>query len=187
MDILILVQVSSFIILSIFITIVSWRPLHNIKHHGFYRFFAFESVGLLIIINIPYWFINPFSLLHIVSWALLILSLVVVFPGFYLLKKKGGHRKRDVQTENYEFENTTSLVTTGIYKYIRHPLYCSILLVAIGALFKNVTTIGVVLTVVAITSAIATAKIEEKENLQFFGTAYSDYIKTSKMFIPFIF
>jgi len=30
------------------------------------------------------------------------------------------------------------------------------------------------------------AKIEEKENIQKFGEEYLSYIKTTKMFIPFI-
>jgi protein-S-isoprenylcysteine O-methyltransferase Ste14 len=32
-----------------------------------------------------------------------------------------------------------------------------------------------------------TARIEETENLHFFGLAYQDYMKQTKMFIPFLF
>jgi protein-S-isoprenylcysteine O-methyltransferase Ste14 len=31
-----------------------------------------------------------------------------------------------------------------------------------------------------------TAKIEEKENKQYFGEAYQNYIQKTKMFIPFV-
>lgn len=33
---------------------------------------------------------------------------------------------------------------------------------------------------------IFTAKIEEKENMKFFGIDYEEYIKKTKMFIPFV-
>jgi protein-S-isoprenylcysteine O-methyltransferase Ste14 len=34
---------------------------------------------------------------------------------------------------------------------------------------------------------IATAKVEEVENLSKFGADYAAYMKTTKMFIPFLF
>jgi protein-S-isoprenylcysteine O-methyltransferase Ste14 len=34
---------------------------------------------------------------------------------------------------------------------------------------------------------IATAKVEETENLEKFGSDYAVYMKTTKMFIPFLF
>jgi protein-S-isoprenylcysteine O-methyltransferase Ste14 len=34
---------------------------------------------------------------------------------------------------------------------------------------------------------LATAKVEESENVRYFGTAYAEYMKRTKMFIPFLF
>lgn len=34
---------------------------------------------------------------------------------------------------------------------------------------------------------LATAKVEEAENIGYFGTAYRAYMKRTKMFIPFFF
>lgn len=187
MEPVMIIQISIFIIMSIFIILVSFRSLHNPKSHGFYRFFAFETVMILVIINIPYWFINPFSLQHIISWFLLILSLIVVIQGFYLLRKKGGSKKREVDSENFEFENTVNIVETGIYKYIRHPLYCSLILVAWGALLKDITYYGIILALIVTLFAIAASKTEEKENILFFGSAYKDYMKKTKMFFPYLY
>jgi len=187
MNSLVIIQISIFIIISILIILVSFQSLLNPKSHGFYRFFVFETVIILVIINIPYWFINPFSLLHIISWFLLILSLIVVIQGFYLLLKKGGSKKRELDSENYEFENTVNLVETGIYKYIRHPLYCSLVIGAWGVLLKNITFYGIVLAVIVTLFAIAAAKVEEKENILFFGSAYEDYMKKTKMLIPYLY
>jgi hypothetical protein len=40
------------------------------------------------------------------------------------------------------FEKTTQLVTTGVFKYIRHPLYSSLLLLAWGVFFKHPSWVG---------------------------------------------
>jgi protein-S-isoprenylcysteine O-methyltransferase Ste14 len=115
------------------------------------------------------------------------LSLVVVLAGFYILKKKGNSRSRKLESANYKFEDTASLVDSGIYKYIRHPMYSSLILLAIGALLKNVTIIGIILIILVIIFNILTAKSEEKENIVFFGSAYRDYMKKSKMFFPYLY
>ena len=84
-------------------------------------------------------------------------------------------------------EKTTRLVTTGAFKYIRHPLYSSLVLLAWGVFFKHPSWLagGVVLGATAF--LVATAKAEEVENGRYFGTAYQAYMQRTKMFIPFIF
>jgi protein-S-isoprenylcysteine O-methyltransferase Ste14 len=34
---------------------------------------------------------------------------------------------------------------------------------------------------------VATARVEEGENIRYFGDEYVDYMKHSKMFVPFVF
>ncbi|MFC1726412.1 methyltransferase family protein [candidate division KSB1 bacterium] len=84
-------------------------------------------------------------------------------------------------------EKTTVLVTTGAYRYIRHPLYSSLLFLTWGAFFKHLSLLGITLAVISTVFLVITAKIEETENLRFFGEAYQSYMKKTKMFIPFIF
>ncbi|MBW2258305.1 MAG: hypothetical protein JRI25_27415 [Deltaproteobacteria bacterium] len=43
------------------------------------------------------------------------------------------------------------------------------------------------LAVAATVFLVATAKIEERENIRFFGAPYQQYMKGTKMFIPFMF
>jgi protein-S-isoprenylcysteine O-methyltransferase Ste14 len=86
-----------------------------------------------------------------------------------------------------EFEKTTELVTTGIYRYIRHPLYSSLLFLTWGVFFKQPSWLGLCLAALATFFLTMTAKTEEAENIRFFGAAYQSYMKQSKMFIPFLF
>jgi len=83
-------------------------------------------------------------------------------------------------------ENTTILIKSGIYHYIRHPLYCSLLLLGTGIMFKDPGNFQIVAGAVNIIALFFTAKIEEKEMLVRFGDQYVEYMKETKMFIPFI-
>lgn len=173
-----MVKLSILIILSIGLIIWSWKSLWNRQVHGFYRFFAFESILALIIVNARTWFTNPFSVTQIISWILLLGSIIMAIQGFYLLHKIGRPKQG--------IEDTTILVKTGIYKYIRHPLYDSLILIAFGALLKDITLLSAILVTLATILSVATAMVEEKENLQSFGKEYASYMKSTKRFIPFI-
>ncbi len=157
----------------------SWPFLRNRQTHGFYRFFAFETILVLLLINVEYWFIDPFSPLQLVSWVFLICSLVLAIHGFYLLRVIGRPQG--------EFENTTRLVIVGAYKYIRHPLYASLLYGGWGIFFKDPSLSAILLAVVASLFLYATARVEESENIGRFGAAYEEYMKSTRMFIPYVF
>ena len=181
------IKLSVFFILSAFITYISWNSLKTLKSHGFYRFFAFELIIFLTLLNIEYWYDNPFSSNQIISWTFLLISFVVVIDGFYLLKKVGKPTGKDKNTENLGFENTSNLVTSGIYKFIRHPLYASLLFLGWGISLKNLTKEGIIIAIMISIFITLTAIIEEKENRIRFGDEYSNYMLKTKMFIPFIF
>ncbi len=103
-----------------------------------------------------------------------------------MLKKSGGHAERQEMPENLSFENTVHVVDVGLYRFIRHPMYSSLLFLAWGAFFKNITPLNSVLVVSVTGLLIAVAKVEEAENIKFFGTAYERYMQGTKMFIPWL-
>jgi protein-S-isoprenylcysteine O-methyltransferase Ste14 len=181
-----LTQIIMFSLISTGLIIFSRRSLRNPHCHGFYRFFAFESIAILLVGNAPYWHHHPHSPLQLLSWGLLILSLIFVGQSFYLLRKMGGRRDKDINAENFSFENTETLISMGIYCYVRHPMYSSLILLAIGILLKNVTTFGLVVALSTCLFLIITAKIEEQENIIYFGQPYRDYMQATKYFFPLV-
>lgn len=180
-------RVALFILLSVFLVLYSWRSLRDFKSHGFYRFFAWEAILALILLNLNYWFFQPLSIHQIISWLLLITSLFLVIEGVRLLRmvEKSGSRRSDPSLR--EFEKTTELVKLSIYRYIRHPLYSSLLFLCWGAFFKYPNWPGVGLAVIATFFLTITAKIEEAENIRFWGETYREYMKETRMFIPYLF
>ena len=181
------VKIIVFLLSSIGLTWVSLRSLRNFRSHGFYRFFAWEAVLILILLNLNDWFLEPYTPHQIVSWILLICCLFLVIHGFYLLRVAGRPDGDRRDPALIGIEKTTDLVTIGAYRYIRHPLYSSLLFLAWGVFFKNPSFLGVFLALLACFFLTVTAKIEEAENIGFFGDAYRRYMRRNKMFIPFIF
>lgn len=176
----------AFALLSVPIVFVSRRSLAHPRAHGFYRFFAWEFMLALLLLNYRWWFADPFSLRQIASWLLLIISLYLVIAGVRQLGKAGRAEIRPDQTQNLGFENTAGLVTTGVYRYIRHPMYSSLLGLAWGIFLKNITITGAALAILSSILIYITARIEEIENIRFFGNPYTAFKKHNKMFIPYI-
>jgi protein-S-isoprenylcysteine O-methyltransferase Ste14 len=176
-----------FIIVTAVIVWVSWPSLRDIRSHGFYRFFAFETILLLALLNINYWFHEPFSYHQVISWILLIACTYFGIHGVLLLHKIGKPDRTRNDPSLMGIEKTTELVTVGLYAYVRHPLYSSLLFLTWGAFFKHPSGVGVCLALIATFFLTMTAKMEETENIRFFGSSYRDYMKRSKMFVPFLF
>lgn len=78
-------------------------------------------------------------------------------------------------------------MTTGVYRLIRHPMYSSLLLFAWGVFFKAPSWLAAILIAITTGCLIATARVEERENLRYFGPAYAAYMRRTRRFIPFLF
>ena len=174
---------------SIGILRLSWTSLREPRSHGFYRFFAFELLTALILLNIPEWFRDPFCARQLISYALGLLSIALAVEGFRLLRVIGRPAAAAATAgADLGFEKTTTLVTVGAYRFIRHPLYASLLALAWAVYLKNPAAIAdIALTLGATAFLVATAIAEERENLRHFGAAYASYMKRSRRFVPFLF
>jgi protein-S-isoprenylcysteine O-methyltransferase Ste14 len=170
-----MIRLGVFIILTIFLLVFTLLRPHR---HRFYRFLAFESFLGVVFMNAPDWFRDPYSLTQLASWFFLVCSLLLAIHGFRLL--------RTVGTPDNDIENTTNLVSVGAYRYIRHPLYCTLLLGGLGAILKRPTWLGFLILSILAGFVYATAKVEELENIERFGETYREYMKRTKMFIPYL-
>ncbi len=167
---------------------LSRKSLFDPRSHGFYRFFAWESILALFVVNARAWFRDPFSWHQLVSWGLLVVSLVPLTLGVTALKSRGRAAKsRAGEPGLLGFESTTSLVDTGVYRLIRHPMYSSLLLLAWGIFFKVPDWPGAALALSATAFLFATALADEAECVRYFGPAYRSYMARTTRFVPFLF
>ena len=179
-------RVLIFVILSLPVIIISRKSLFNITSHGFYRFFSWECILWLFASNYRYWFDNYFNINQLFSWLFLFISIYFLFSGVLLLRKIGQPNKERNNEALYQFEQTSRLVDTGIFKYIRHPLYSSLLFLTWGIFLKNTTVETFIVSCVSTLFLFLTAKADEKECVQYFGEQYVEYMKRTKRFVPFV-
>jgi len=176
-----------FAIGSALLVYISRKSLFHPHSHGFCRFFAWESILALVLLNAPQWFENPFSPRQLISWLFLLISIFLVVHGVHLLRVIGKPNQNRSDAELIAFEKTSSLVTVGVYKYIRHPLYSSLLFLAWGAFLKRPSWLGLLLAFLSSLFLFLTAKNDESECLKHFGNAYEIYMQGTKRFVPFLF
>src|SRR5450759_68550 len=130
---LMIFRLAAFIIASVAIYHVSRTSLRSYRFHGFYRFFAWEAVLALALLNLDIRKYQLSSAHHVMAIVCLIVSGLLGIHGFQLLRREG---KLDNQRDDptlFRVEKTTVLVTAGAYKYVRHPLYCSFRLLTCGS------------------------------------------------------
>lgn len=85
----------------------------------------------------------------------------------------------------HSFEKTAEIIETGIFRYVRHPLYGSLIFLIWGIYFKH-TDIGLLrIALIATIFMTITSLVEEQENVNYFGEKYIQYMKRTKMFVPF--
>jgi protein-S-isoprenylcysteine O-methyltransferase Ste14 len=182
-----MLQAAIFVLASACILRLSWGSLRFPRSHGFSRFFAFEFIAALVVLNAPHWFRDPFAPRQLVSWVLLFGSIWPAVVGLSLLRTYGRPSREASDPTKLAFERTTALVTTGMYRYIRHPMYASLLGLAWGTALKDLSAASVALVLAASVSLLATALAEERESIAQFGPSYVEYMKTTRRFIPFLF
>lgn len=173
------IRMGIFITLSVGILRFSRDALFDLRSYRFYRCLAFEIVLAMVLVNLPVWFRKPFAATQLVSWVLLVASAGLALHGFSLLRAMG----KPVDS----IEGTTRLVESGAYRYIRHPLYASLLYFTWGVFFKAPSLLNAGFAGAASLALYLTAIQEEGENLERFGEAYRAMMSRTKRFIPFIF
>ena len=168
-----------FLALTGMVVAISWPALRARQVYGVYRMLAFEAMVLLFALNVGRWFEYPLAAHQVISWTLLIGSLGLAVHGAHLLRTVGQSQERVI-------EETRTVVEVGAYRYIRHPLYASLLLLGWGMFFKGIDWPGLILAGAATIFLFATARCEERFNLERLGDAYRVYMGRTRMFIPFV-
>ncbi|HET6867096.1 MAG TPA: isoprenylcysteine carboxylmethyltransferase family protein [Solirubrobacteraceae bacterium] len=77
------------------------------------------------------------------------------------------------------------LVTSGPYRFVRHPIYSGLLLGVIGTALAT-DLLGLIVAVVLTAYFYYCASVEERNLTATFPTAYPAYRLATKMLIPFV-
>ncbi len=159
----------------------------------FYNFFALTSFVPVLVVAAY----TPDHTLYLVPlpWSGMmilgqVLSIIVMIIG---VMQKDGKRILGLRLlaeiigktrpGSHENQGENALVTTGLYRYVRHPIYAAgiVFLWLMPLMTNNLLTINLGLTSFVIIGAI----LEERKLVKVFGKTYTDYAAVTPKFIPF--
>lgn len=106
-----------------------------------------------------------------------VVGMIMIIIGWYQIYH--GYWKR--------VDGSARIIDKGIYRYIRHPQYTGLLLIAIGMILGWATLTNLLLLPVLCLMYNNLAKKEEDMMKVEFGDAYVSYMQKTKRFIPFIY
>lgn len=119
---------------------------------------------------------NPW--LEIIGLAVFLLGLALaIWARVYLGRNWGTPMSQKVDPE---------LVTTGPYRYVRHPIYSGIILGMVGTTVA-ISLYWLVAVVLLGAYFVYSATVEERNMEALFPETYSAYKGSTKMLIPFVF
>jgi protein-S-isoprenylcysteine O-methyltransferase Ste14 len=84
------------------------------------------------------------------------------------------------------YKENHELVTKGPYRFVRHPIYGSLLLMLAGAFIYYGSLLILMIFTALFAAFIARMRKEEQIMTKLFGKRYTDYKKRTKALIPFV-
>ena len=169
----------AFVVVSARLYRFSREALRDPRSYGFWRFFGWEAILVLLLLNGAAWFVDPLSVRQLASWALLCPAAVIAFHGYSMLRAQGNPEGT--------FEGTTQLVRRGLFRTIRHPMYTSLLLVTWGIYLKGPGLLTTAVAVFGTAVLFTAARAEERQLIGKFGDEYLQYRRETRMFVPYVF
>ena len=118
----------------------------------------------------------------IMGWLAVIFIITGIFIRIWSITKLG-----NFFTPTVQIQDDHKLITSGPYAIVRHPSYLgAFLCITSGALILNSIT-GYIAACACMGIAYYYRIIAEEQKLiSYFGNSYTDYMKNTKMIIPFI-
>ncbi|KKQ29863.1 MAG: isoprenylcysteine carboxyl methyltransferase [Candidatus Levybacteria bacterium RIFCSPLOWO2_12_FULL_37_14] len=111
-----------------------------------------------------------FSILHILSYVLIVGGLILISVSWKVL---------------FQATKQHVIAKTGPYKYIRHPQYAGFIIIILGFLMQWPTLLALIMAPILTIMYIRLARKEEGEVLQKYPQ-YKDYLKNTPAFLPTI-
>lgn len=84
-----------------------------------------------------------------------------------------------------KLKENCKLITTGIYRFIRHPMYASLILMMLSVLISSFSILEIILFLLFIVVLVLKA-LREESLWECHNEEYKKYKKNSKLFIPYI-
>ena len=141
--------------------------------------------SMLIVTFLSDWYIIKRPLFH--SHTGKIIGFILLLLGFLIASIGGRHLKIYGRSNpNLPRGATDKLVTQGIYRYVRHPMFTAffMILIGLGLIFNSITFTFIMAPIGIAYIFWFTYNVDEKEALEKFGDKYKRYRDQVPAFFP---
>ena len=114
-----------------------------------------------------------------------IIGPVLILAGFTILFVSVGTLRR-FYASTLVIREGHQLVTHGIYRFSRHPIYLGVIMIAFGVPAYVSSVLGLVTMSALVPIFLGRIKLEEGLLIEEFGDAYRTYRRTTGKLIPFV-
>jgi len=143
------------------------------SHTGLGIFFTLLTLELILGED-GVWTRTTISWLQIIGYILYIPSAFLVFGSMIQLKHKG-------KAKTLAPHGTTSVVQTGIYGIVRHPMWLGMAIWSVALILVFQSAFSIVLSTVAVVCFRMGATKEDEFNIKEFGDEYKEYMNKVPM------
>ncbi len=123
--------------------------------------------------------VNMLSSQDIAGMAIITFGFIILFVSVFTLRMN--YASTLVIRANHQ------LITRGIYRLVRHPIYFGVILITIGVPVHASSLYGLLIMLVLIPIFINRIRLEEKLLIEAFGDDYRAYMASTRKLIPFIY
>lgn len=140
-------------------------------------------LGLVITLQLLGWQVLPFPPTLFLQWLGFLGAVLGSLVSILARIELGSNWAHAAE---YQIKQGHTLVQSGIYGSIRHPIYSGMYLSVIGAELAAGSYLAVILGVILPVLAVHQADREERLLEKHFGAAYASYRKRTWRFIPYL-
>lgn len=130
------------------------------------------SCIVYLIINTQVENLNPFLI------ALIVFSIILGLLALFNIRPSNLNILPQLKDKH-------QLITSGVYRYIRHPMYTSVILFCLALLITNVDQFSIVVMLILVIDLILKSNVEEMLLSKRFNS-YLNYQKKTGKFLPFL-
>jgi protein-S-isoprenylcysteine O-methyltransferase Ste14 len=123
--------------------------------------------------------LSSLSWQNMLGLALYVIGLTIAIVAQYMLQRS--YAPTLVIREDHQ------LVTHGIYRYTRHPVYLGVIIAIVGLPIFASSLYGLLIMFALIPIFLYRIKMEERLLTEEFGDAYQTYQETTSKLVPFIY
>ena len=127
------------------------------------------------VLGTPGFFVHPGNSLafSVLGWIFIVVAILLMGTAIRQRKTLGGQNVKE------------GLLTSGMYRYFRHPIYAGVILASLGVALVTLSWDGLLMVPVILVLNVAQAVMEERYDIgRRFSEQYQEYKKQTRLFGP---